>query len=138
MRNDIEEAESPRVAQALKGRRRVLRAEAAPVVQAAEALLNVQDKPERVELRRSLVEPKDRDPNGLERVIGASDLCSINFLARGIQAAAGVARLRVRLKSGSGEWFGTGRPACSSPITTCCRPRTRPRWPSPSSSTSMT
>jgi endonuclease G len=108
MRKDIEAVESPGLSHALKGRRLVLSGVTAPTHQAAEALVNVQDKPERIELRRSLVEPADRDPNGFERVIGASDLCSINFLARGLQAAAAVARLRVRLKSGSGEWYGTG------------------------------
>jgi endonuclease G len=108
MRKDIEEVESPRLAQALKGRRRALSGQTAPTREATEAVLNIQDKPERVELRRSLIEPEDRDPNGIERVIGASDLCSINFLTRGIQAAAAVARLRVRFRSGFGEWFGTG------------------------------
>ena len=46
--------------------------------------------------------------NGIERVLGTSDLCSINFLERGLRAAASVARLRVRVADGSGEWFGTG------------------------------
>lgn len=60
----------------------------------------------RLQIRRTLIEPAKSDPNGFERVIGASDLLSINFLARGIRTAAAVCRIRV--PSLGGEWFGSG------------------------------
>jgi endonuclease G len=102
MRTDVEEVDSPSLAVALKTNRRMT------VPLHAEATLAANDAPGRVETRLKLIEPKERDPNGLERVLGTSDLVSINFLLRGIQAAAAVARLRVRLPDGTGEWFGTG------------------------------
>ena len=75
----------------------------------AEALIGVsRDAPERIRMRQRLMESVDRDPNALERVLGVSDLCSINFLARGLEAAKAVARIRVRRADGSGEWYGTG------------------------------
>lgn len=74
-----------------------------------EALINKSAEPaQRINVRRLLVESRDRDPNGLERILGTSDLCSINFLARGLEAAKAVARIRVRRGDGRGEWFGTG------------------------------
>jgi endonuclease G len=102
MRKDIEEVRNPFLAQALKRHRW---AEGKP---ALEAVIETQDTAARVSTRQKLVEPKERDPNGMERVLGLSDFCSINFLARGIQASAAVARLRIRLPDGTGEWFGTG------------------------------
>ena len=102
MRPDVEEIRLPSLAQRLKGHREALAYGDEAVI------LDAKDKSNRIETRRKLIEPEERDPNGIERVLGASNLCSINFLARGLQAAASVARLRVRLKDGSGEWFGTG------------------------------
>ncbi len=102
MRKDIEEVANPSLAQVLKRHRT---AETKP---ALEAVIATQDTAARVTTRQRLVEPKERDPNGMERVLGLSDFCSINFLARGIQASASVARLRIRLPDGTGEWFGTG------------------------------
>ena len=102
MRSDVQEVNNPSLAIALKQNRRP------GVPLRAEAAMTAKDPPSKVETRINLIEPKDRDPNGLERVFGTSDLLSINFLARGMQAAAAVARLRVRLPDGSGEWFGTG------------------------------
>lgn len=56
--------------------------------------------------RMSLVEDSDQDPKGFERVIGESDLTSINYLDRGRRAAASVCRIRVPTEGG--EWYGTG------------------------------
>ncbi|HEY5552169.1 MAG TPA: hypothetical protein VIK52_09780, partial [Opitutaceae bacterium] len=38
---------------------------------------------ERLKVRKDLIEGRATDPNGFERVIGESDLTSINFLDRG-------------------------------------------------------
>ena len=57
-------------------------------------------------VRNSLLEQEDSDPNGFERVIGRSDFVSVNFLARGIEAAKAVCRLSI--PSESGGWGGTG------------------------------
>jgi endonuclease G, mitochondrial len=111
-RPDVEEVRVPALAQALKGHREAL------AYGAEEVILDAQDKSDRIATRRKLIEPEERDPNGMERVLGASNLCSINFLARGLQAAASVARLRVRLKDGSGEWFGTGFLVCPNLLMT--------------------
>lgn len=62
--------------------------------------------PERLTIRRSLIESQESDPNGFERIIGTSDLLSVNFLTRGLRAAAAVCRIRVPTQGG--EWFGTG------------------------------
>ncbi len=59
------------------------------------------DQTARIGTRRFLIEPADRDPNGLERVLGQSDLGSINFLTRVIEASRAVARIRVREVNGS-------------------------------------
>lgn len=56
--------------------------------------------------RKTLIEPSSADPNGFERIIGASDLLSINFLDRGRRAAAAVCRIKV--PADGGAWFGTG------------------------------
>ena len=66
-----------------------------------------ESKPEkRINIRKSFIETDRTDPNGFERVLGISDLVSINFLDRGRLAAAAVCRIRV--PSQGGEWFGTG------------------------------
>src|SRR5262245_8953974 len=104
MRQDIQERRDPKLAKAIKENRppRPNR------VASAEALIESREPAARIEVRKSLVETSDRDPNGLERILGISDLCSINFLARGLEAAKAVARIRVRQSDGSGEWYGTG------------------------------
>lgn len=56
--------------------------------------------------RKTLIEPSSADPNGFERMIGASDLLSINFLDRGRRAAAAVRRIKV--PADGGAWYGTG------------------------------
>jgi endonuclease G, mitochondrial len=103
MRKDVEEVANPKLSAVLK--REVALANQRS---AAEAIIAVHDKPARITRRQSLIESPDRDPNGLERILGRSDLCSINFLARGIRAGSAVARVRVRAEDGSGEWFATG------------------------------
>ncbi|MEM7662745.1 MAG: DNA/RNA non-specific endonuclease, partial [Pseudomonadota bacterium] len=57
-------------------------------------------------VRASLLEPAHQDPKGFERLIGDSDLVSINYLERGARIAKAVCRLRV--PDPGGEWFGTG------------------------------
>lgn len=60
----------------------------------------------RFHIRQTLVESPLSDPNGFERIIGASDLVSVNYLTRGIRVAAAVCRIRVPAQDG--EWYGTG------------------------------
>jgi endonuclease G len=60
----------------------------------------------RLRVRKDLLETPGSDPNGYERVIGDSDLMSINFLDRGKRAAAAVCRIKV--PSDGGVWYGTG------------------------------
>jgi endonuclease G len=57
-------------------------------------------------IRKMLIESDTSDPNGYERIIGDSDLVSVNFLARGLKAAAAVCRIRVPALGG--EWYGSG------------------------------
>ena len=62
---------------------------------------------ERFRIRRELVESPAADPNGYERILGRSDLNSINFLDRGRRAAAAVCRIKLPV-DGGGTNFGTG------------------------------
>lgn len=57
-------------------------------------------------LRKALIEPDEYDPNGYERILGISDLRSINYLSRGIELAKTVCRIKVT--GAFGDWFGTG------------------------------
>lgn len=57
-------------------------------------------------LRRKFAENSKSDPNGYERIIGASDLLSINFLDRGRRAADAVCRIKLPVEGG--ESYGTG------------------------------
>ncbi len=66
----------------------------------------VADPPVPPTIRKSLVEGDDSDPNGFERIIGESDLTSINFLDRGKRAAAAVCRIRLPVAGGMA--YGTG------------------------------
>jgi endonuclease G len=105
MRQDIAEVPDPKIGVAIKRRR----PDRPKPVADIEALIDATREPAaRIAVRKALIEPEDRDPNGMERVLGVSNLCSINFLARGLEAAKAVARIRVRQADGSGEWFGTG------------------------------
>lgn len=56
--------------------------------------------------RMGYVESDKSDPNGFERIIGESDLTSINYLQRGLRAAAAVCR--IKLPGDGGFSFGTG------------------------------
>ncbi|MDW9378062.1 peptidase [Sinorhizobium meliloti] len=60
----------------------------------------------RFSARKNFLESPRSDPNGFERIIGQSDLMSINFLDRGRRAAAAVCRIKV--PSDGGAWYGTG------------------------------
>ena len=59
-----------------------------------------------MDLRVGLIESKQSDPNGLERIIGKSDLLSINFLDRGRRVADAVCRIKLPMDGGVG--YGTG------------------------------
>jgi endonuclease G, mitochondrial len=67
-----------------------------------------QNDSDRLSNRMALLDEPKQDPNGLERLIGESNLCSISFLARGLEAAAAVARIRGRDTITGQEFFGTG------------------------------
>jgi endonuclease G, mitochondrial len=73
---------------------------------AAEQRQADQTTPARVEIRKTLVEDPTADPNGYERILGKSDLNSINFLNRGLCAAGAVCRLKLPMEGGAS--FGTG------------------------------
>jgi endonuclease G len=73
---------------------------------AADRRAESQDDEERRAMRVALIEPPESDPSGHERVIGESDLTSINYLDRGRRAAASVCRIRAPAEGG--EWYGTG------------------------------
>lgn len=60
----------------------------------------------RFDIRKDLLEAPRSDPNAFERLIGDSDLLSINFLDRGRRAADAVCRIKV--PSNGGAWYGTG------------------------------
>ncbi|MEP9387347.1 DNA/RNA non-specific endonuclease [Mesorhizobium sp. KR9-304] len=57
-------------------------------------------------VRKSLMEPLSKDPRGWERLVGESNLVSINFLDRGRRAADAVCMIRVPAPEIS--WRGTG------------------------------
>jgi endonuclease G len=56
--------------------------------------------------RANFLEPTRSDPKGYERIVGDSDLLSINFLDRGRRVADAVCRIKV--PSDGGAWYGTG------------------------------
>ncbi|HEX8193535.1 MAG TPA: DNA/RNA non-specific endonuclease [Allosphingosinicella sp.] len=56
--------------------------------------------------RLNMIEDRHSDPNGFERVIGESDLVSINFLDRGRRSADAVCR--IKLPMDGGHAYGTG------------------------------
>jgi endonuclease G len=59
-----------------------------------------------LQVRVGLVEGRQSDPNGLERIIGRSDLLSINFLDRGRRTADAVCRIKLPMDGGIA--YGTG------------------------------
>jgi endonuclease G len=56
--------------------------------------------------RLGLIESPHSDPNGFERIIGESDLLSINFLDRGRRSADAVCRIKLPMEGGLA--YGTG------------------------------
>jgi endonuclease G, mitochondrial len=61
---------------------------------------------ERARIRKTMIASDGSDPNGFERIIGESDLVSINFLSRGLKAADAVCRIRI--PGDGGGWSATG------------------------------
>lgn len=57
-------------------------------------------------IRRGLIESPESDPHGFERIIGESDLLSINFLDRGRRAADAVCRIKLPMDGGLA--YGSG------------------------------
>jgi len=53
-----------------------------------------------------MIEPKQSDPNGFERIIGTSNLLAINFLDRGRRSADAVCRIKLPMDGGMA--YGTG------------------------------
>ena len=76
-----------------------------PPEQRAERSARAMDD-ESFSLRKKFAENRKSDPNGYERIIGASDLLSINFLDRGRRAADAVCRIKLPVEGG--EAYGTG------------------------------
>jgi endonuclease G len=99
IRRDVLVSSDSSVAAAVRAAMKSLRARLAPKVGARR-------RRERLSIRKLLLEPGSGDPNGFERVIGRSDFQSVNFLARGMRAAAAVCRIRVPALGG--EWYGSG------------------------------
>ena len=101
-RPDIVATTDRDLAEALAARSKGLSTLAAPSDQRGPS----QDPKGRLALRVALIEPPESDPTGYERIIGESDLTSINYLDRGRRAASTVCRIRA--PSEGGEWYGTG------------------------------
>jgi endonuclease G len=57
-------------------------------------------------MRKALIESPEADPHGFERILGESDLLSINFLDRGRRAADAVCRIKLPMDGGLA--FGSG------------------------------
>src|SRR5690349_17539577 len=96
-RSDVQVAESPRLAG------NVVNALMTDRASGGAASKTTRD---RMAIRKSFLEDRRSDPNGYERVIGTSDLLSINFLDRGRRAADAVCRIRVPGEGGG--WMATG------------------------------
>lgn len=60
----------------------------------------------RLKMRMGLLEPNRADPFAFERIIGQSDLLSINFLDRGRRSADAVCRIKLPMEGGIS--YGTG------------------------------
>lgn len=61
---------------------------------------------QRYKIRSRIIDSDPSDKMGQERLIGRSDLVSINYLSRGLKASRAVCKIRV--PSITGEWSGTG------------------------------
>jgi endonuclease G len=57
-------------------------------------------------MRKGLIESPESDPHGFERILGESDLLSINFLDRGRRAADAVCRIKLPMDGGLA--YGSG------------------------------
>lgn len=103
-RRDIEVKKNPELAGTLAGAIERLRTE-------RRANNFGREDERRFRVRKSLIEPDRCDPNGFERVLGISDLMSLNFLDRGRKAAAAVCRIAAPTRLGpmSGTGFLVGR-----------------------------
>lgn len=103
-RKDITATQSGELSEAIE---KVARAEANYVPPAARSKRRARAQTDkRFAIRKDLIESPQSDPNGYERIIGESNLMSINFLDRGRRAAAAVCRIKV--PSDGGAWYGTG------------------------------
>ncbi|MGZ8900675.1 MAG: DNA/RNA non-specific endonuclease, partial [Limisphaerales bacterium] len=89
-RTDVVAVQNPKLANALM-RCMKQNAERKPAVQRSHrhrhGPLSCAADEARLLVRKTLVEGRNSDPNGYERIIGESDLTSINFLDRGRRAA---------------------------------------------------
>lgn len=63
-------------------------------------------KDKSLDIRKALIESEESDPMGFERILGESDLLSINFLDRGRRAADSVCRVKLPMEGGHA--YGTG------------------------------
>ncbi len=64
------------------------------------------DPPDRIATRLKLINSKD--PNALERMMGKRDIVSINFFARGLQAAKAICRIKTLGLPGQPPDYATG------------------------------
>jgi len=106
-RTDVVPLENPKLSSAIQQCLKKTAAEkttSAPLVK-PEGSTSAEDE-ERLMIRKTLIEGRASDPNGFERIIGESDLTSINFLDRGRRAAAAVCRIKMPMSEGFA--YGTG------------------------------
>ncbi|MGH1364664.1 MAG: DNA/RNA non-specific endonuclease [Calditrichia bacterium] len=96
IRRDIVIENNPKIVAAIKSNR--------DMIQTSSQLDSTQWSTQRFAIRKTLIEEEDSDPNGFQRIIGTSNLLSVNYLTRGIRAAAAVCRIYVP----GGNWCGTG------------------------------
>ncbi|MGZ8919811.1 MAG: DNA/RNA non-specific endonuclease [Limisphaerales bacterium] len=108
-RTDVVAVQNPKLANALM-RCMKQNAERKPAVQRSHrhrhGPLSCAADEARLLVRKTLVEGRNSDPNGYERIIGESDLTSINFLDRGRRAAAAVCRIKMPMNEDFA--YGTG------------------------------
>ena len=106
-RRDIVATTSTALSEAMLGALRKTGALAGPASRLdVPGSLSGRERQRRLDMRKDLLETPASDPMGFERVIGESDLTSINYLDRGRRAAAAVCRIRI--PTDGGEWYGTG------------------------------
>jgi endonuclease G, mitochondrial len=98
------ETEDPKLRTAIAKVSEQRKATVPPEQRASRAKRAIADKS--LDIRVGLIESRQSDPNGLERIIGESDLLSINFLDRGRRAADAVCRIKMPMDGGVA--YGTG------------------------------